>query len=413
MAVYIAVPKLGMTMNEATIVSWLVGGGEWAEEHQALLQIETEKVNYTVEARAGGFVHILVEQGQKVRVGRVVGLLAESKEELEALQREPPREMYGSDAEIQPPCAAEAPCRAETAGAEREHVRISPVARKMAEEHAIDITRVSGSGPGGRIVREDIEKAIEARKQGTETPRTEVYAGHRVKATIPLKGMRAAIAEHMHRSLSVAAQLTTMGEIDATELIKLRNTLLEQEKSLGTRISYTDIFVFIVARALKDNPIINSSLMENEIKVWEDINVAVAVALEAGLEGGLIVPVVRNADRKPLPEISREVKSLVDKARAGKLMPDDVSGGTFTITNLGTVGGGWSFLTPIINQPQSAILGTGAITERAVVRRGQVVARPVMTYSFTYDHRVIDGAPAERFMVQVTRLLENPMLLFV
>ena len=418
MAENVTIPKLGMTMTEATITAWRIDEGEWVEEHQPLLDIETEKISYEVEARASGFIHILVDKGNKVRVGRVVGLLAKTKDELAALQKEAAKEMYSTDSEpLETVAAGAAPQQSVNAG-DKEHIRISPVARKMAEEHMIDITKVTGSGPGGRIIREDIEKAIEEKGKGVEeggkrAPHVEVYAGNRVKTTIPLKGMRAAIAEHMHRSLSVAAQLTTMGEIDMTEVMKIRSTLVEQEKAIGTRISYTDILVFAVARALKDSPVINSSLIDNEIKIWEDINIAVAVALEGGIEGGLIVPVVRNADQKSLAEISREVRALVEKARAGKLMPDDVTGGTFTLTNLGTVGGGWGFLTPIINQPQSAILGTGAITERPVVRQGQVVARPVMTYSFTFDHRVIDGAPAERFMAQVVRLLENPALLLI
>ena len=413
MAVHIAIPKLGMTMTEATLVGWMVSEGEWVEEHQALLEIETEKVSYNVEARASGFVHILVEKGNKVRVGRVVGLLAESKEELGALQKEPPRETYGTDTAPRDlgPVEAPSPPAASTPG--REHIRISPVARKMAEEHMIDVAKVTGTGPAGRIVREDIEKAIEAKAKEKEAHPAEVYGGNRIKTTIPLKGMRAAIAEHMHRSLSVAAQMTSMGEIDMTEVMKLRNGLVEQEKTIGARITYTDIFVFAVAKALKDNPIINSSLIDNEIRIWEDVNIAIAVALERGIEGGLIVPVVRNASQKSLPEISREVKSLVEKARAGKLMPDDVSGGTFTITNLGAFGGGWGFITPIINQPQSAILGTGTISDRPAVRAGQIVIRPIMTYSFTFDHRVIDGAPAERFMAQVTQMLENPSLLLL
>jgi pyruvate/2-oxoglutarate dehydrogenase complex dihydrolipoamide acyltransferase (E2) component len=166
--------------------------------------------------------------------------------------------------------------------------------------------------------------------------------------------------------------------------------------------------VAAIARALRDNPIINSSVVGNEIKIWEDVNIGVAVALEDGLEGGLIVPVVRNADQKSVGDIGVEVGLLVEKARAGKLMPDDVSGGTFTLTNLGAIGGGYLFATPIVNQPQSAILGTAAICDRPVVRDGQVVVRPIMTYSFTFDHRAIDGAPAARFVDDLTRLLENP-----
>ena len=407
MAEYIAIPKLGMSMTEATLVEWKVKEGDHVEKGDIVLLIETEKTEWEVEAFASGFMHILVEEDVTALVGRVVGLIAETKEELEALQREPAKEIFTTVAEVTeaPPVEAALPAvvRAELG----KRIRISPVARKMAEEHMIDITTVTGTGPDGRIVRQDIERAIEAKKRAV--PPAEVYK--RVKTTLPLKGMRRAIAEHMHRSLSVAAQLTSMGEIDMTEVIKRRSALLEQEETIGARISYTDIFVLAIARALTENPIINSSLIENEVKIWEDINIGVAVALEEGVGGGLIVPVVRDADQKSLLEISEEVKSLVEKARAGKLMPDDVSGGTFTLTNLGAFGGGWGFGTPIINQPQSAILGTGPITDRAVVREGQIVIRPIMTCSFTFDHRVIDGAPAGKFMGYVTQLLENPDLL--
>ena len=166
----------------------------------------------------------------------------------------------------------------------------------------------------------------------------------------------------------------------------------------------TTSLVLAIAKLLKDNPIINSSLIDNEIKLWENINIGVAVALEEGL----IVPVVKDADKKSLVEISQTIRTLGKKAREGKLVPDDVTGGTFTITNLGALGGGYRFETVIINQPESAILGTGGITDRVVVRDGQIVIRPIMTYYFTYDHRIINGAVAAKFTANVTRLLEKP-----
>jgi pyruvate dehydrogenase E2 component (dihydrolipoamide acetyltransferase) len=275
----------------------------------------------------------------------------------------------------------------------------------LAQEHSIDISQIAGTGPEGRIVRADIERAIEA-GTGTPTPSgvyaeaiagppepspAEVYDGKRVEAVIPLKAMQRAIAEHMHQSLSVAAQLTDMGEIDMTAVI----------------------FVLAIAKALRDNRIINSSLIEDRIRVWQDINVGVAVATEQDGRDGLIVPVVRNADRKPLPQISRELKSLIEKARAGALMPDEVSGGTFTLTNMGAFGGVLTYSTPIINQPQSGILSMVPIIERPVVRDGQIVIRPIMTFNFTYDHRVVLGAAAGRFTARVAQLLESPSLLLL
>jgi pyruvate dehydrogenase E2 component (dihydrolipoamide acetyltransferase) len=224
---------------------------------------------------------------------------------------------------------------------------------------------------------------------------------------MPLTGMRKEIAEHMIRSLSISAHLTAMGEIDMTEIVKLRGSLLGQEKVLDTRITYTDLLVFAVAKVLREYPVVNASIIDNEIKIWKDINIAVAV----NVEGGVIVPVIKNADKKSLVEISQAVKTLTRRAKERTLTLEEVEDGTFTISNLGTLGGGWRFDTLIINQPQSAILGTGGITERAVVRDGQIVIRPIITYSFTYDHRLIDGAMAVKFMNSVIRLLEGGDLL--
>jgi len=413
MAEYIAIPKLGMSMTEATLVEWKAEEGSQVGKGDVVLVIETEKTQWEVEAATSGFVHIIVNEEVTAPVSRVVGFIAENKEELETLQKEPVKEIFTTVSEPEeapqtPPAekAAEA-----VAKPEGKRVRISPVARKIAEEHKLDITTIKGTGPDGRIVRQDVEKAIEAGEKAA--PVAEVYEGKRVKSVIPLKSMRKAIAEHMHNSLAISAQLTNMGEIDMTEIVSLRNTLLTQEEAIGARITYTDILVLASAKAIEKNPIINASLLDNEIKIWEDINIGVAVAVEGGAEGGLIVPVVRNADQKSLVEINQVIRTLVEKARAGKLLPDDVSGGTFTVTNLGAVGGGWGFGTPIINQPQSAIIGTGSITDRPVVRDGQIVIRPIMTFSLTYDHRVVDGAPAAAFLITLTQILENPGLLLL
>ncbi len=426
MAEYIAIPKLGMQMTEATLVEWKVNEGERVAQGEVVLTIETEKTQWEVEAASEGLVHILVPAEETAPVARVVGLIAEDETELDKIQKEPPGEIYTSEAGATAAQAegtkttpeAEKP-ESQSPPAERKRVRISPVARKMAEEHMIDVSAIKGSGPEGRIVREDIQKAIEAKEKGEVPVQTaasvsgEVVQGKRVKDTIRLKSMRKSIAEHMHRSLSISAQLTSMGEIDMTEVKKIRTAMVQREESVGARITYTDILVFAVAKALKEFPIVNASLIENDIKLWEDINVGVAVAIESGTDGGLIVPVIRNADTKSLVDINRELKALVEKARNGKLTPDDVTGSTFTVTNLGAFGGGYGFGTPIINQPESAILGTGAITDRPVVKEGQIVIRPIMTYSFTFDHRVIDGAPAAMFILRLTELLENPGLLLL
>lgn len=402
MAVPIAIPKLGWGTEPLTLVEWKTGEGNWIEQGAVVLIVTTEKITSDIEAEASGYLHIVVKEGNEAAIGSTVGLIAETKEELAVIQREPVKEAITAVAESAeaPPVPAAAPAVARIREGER--IRISPVARKMAEAAMIDIASITGSGPGGRIVREDIKRAIEAGGKAEAIPA--VDQGKGIKSTIALKGMRKAIAEHLQRSLSISAQLTAMGELDMTEVVKLRETLVGQAEVLGARITYTDIFVLAIARLLKDNPIINSSLIGNEIRLWENINIGVAVALEEGL----IVPVVKDADKKSLVEISEAVRTLKEKARAGRLVPDDTSGGTFTITNLGALGGGYRFETVIINQPESAILGTGGISDRVVARDGQVVIRSIMTYYLTYDHRVIDGAVAAKFTAKMTELLENP-----
>lgn len=378
----ICIPKLGIYMNEASVVEWKAKEGEWVEKGTPVVEIETEKIKYTLEAEVSGFLHIIVEEGETVPVGTIIGVLAETKEEFEATK--------GKVSERE----------------EKEKIFITPAARRLAEEHMIDITKVKGTGPSGRITREDIERAI-AEKEKKEV-KEEVRSEKRVKTTIPLKGMRKTIAERMHRSLLEAAQLTAFGEIDAFELQRMRESFLKKGEK-DVHITYTDIFVFAVAKVLREKPIVNSSIVGDEIKIWDDINIGVAVALPEGL----IVPVVKNADQKSLREISLTLKDLIERARTGKLTVDDVTGGTFTLTNLGALGAGWRFETAIINPNEAAILSLGGITERPVVRNGEVVIRPIVTYSFTYDHRIIDGAQAVDFMARLIELLENPYLLLI
>ena len=433
MASYIAIPKLGMTMQDARLVEWKAEEGSLVKKGDIVLLIETSKTQWEVDASASGYLHILVPVDEEVLVARVVGLIAETKEEWLKLQNEPLQEIYTTPLDLTVEGAAvtapvpesvgkPAPQPAQNDGGQR--IRISPVARKMAEQHMIDITTIKGTGPEGRIIREDIEKAVEAKKMAppaavagpAATPAAlagRMIDGKLVKNVLPLKGIRRAVAENMQRSLSISAQLTYMGEIDMTEMTRLRNLYLEQEKTIGTRITYTDLLVLSITKALKAHPYVNSSIIGNEIVLWEDINIGVAVALTGRIEGGLVVPVIRNADKKKIQEINDELRTAVEKARSGKLMPDDVSGGTFTLTNLGAFAGIYAFGTPIINQPESAVLLTARTTDRAVVRDGQIVIRPIMTFSFTFDHRVIDGAPAEAFMATLVQIIENPGLLLL
>lgn len=417
MALSITIPKLGMNVDEVSLVEWKFAEGNQVEQSDIVLVIETQKTEWNVEAEAGGFLHIALKAGAKARVGETVGIITSTLEELRDIQRGSPDEMH--ETQVASPEAPQS-VQEEREGRDIQRgIRISPVARKMAEEYMIDVTTVKGTGPFGRIVREDILRLVEETKgeavvsARSTLPRAvpevnlHAYQGRKVKESIPLRSMRKAIAEHMQHSLAVSAQMTVMGELDMTEIVRMREALLKQENSIGVRVSYTDIVVYVVGQALKDHADINCSLIDNEIKIWEDVNVGVAVAV--GKEG-LIVPVLRNTDRMGIGAISRAIKLYSQKAQEGQLGPDDVTGGTFTLTSLGGRAVS-TFQTAILNQPESAILATGPLVEKPVVKDGQIAIAPLMSYSLTFDHRTINGFGAELFMGRVREIIQMPYLL--
>jgi pyruvate dehydrogenase E2 component (dihydrolipoamide acetyltransferase) len=279
-------------------------------------------------------------------------------------------------------------------------VRASPLARRLAREQGLDLQAITGSGPEGRVLERDVlAAAVQA------VPHV---AGPRRVDTVKVEGMRRVIGERLLHSLQHSAQLTLTTEADATGLVALRGHLVPAARVYGHRPpTYTDLLVHLVARVLPAHPLLNSSLLgegdRQEIACWADVNIGVAVALERGL----VVPVVRNADQKALDAISAEVGDLVERARAGALSMDDLQGGTFTITNLGAqeVDG----FTPIINPPQCAILGIGRIVKKPAVMQDEVVVRQLITLSLTFDHRIVDGAPAAAFLRDVKRALEGAL----
>jgi pyruvate dehydrogenase E2 component (dihydrolipoamide acetyltransferase)/2-oxoglutarate dehydrogenase E2 component (dihydrolipoamide succinyltransferase) len=396
-------------------------------------------VAYETEAPASGFFHRVVDLNVTVPVLETVALLAETAEELAGMQASGPESAAEPSAEEvaapEPAPVEVAPAAMPTAvpaavaetvsalpvpeGPARTRsgkIKISPVARKFARHHDLDISTLTGSGPGGRIVKRDVDRALAERDAAPAVPELawsgEVVAGKRVKATLPMKGMRRVIAEHMQHSLAASAQLTFMGEIDMTEMIRLRKTLLQKEEELGLRLTFTDLFVYVLARAIRHVPIVNASLLGDEIKIWEDINIGVAVALELNeYETGLIVPVVKNADRLTLTEIGRTIRDLTARARKGKLAPGEASSGTITLSNAGAFYSGWAMTTPILNQPEVTLVQPGGIFDKPVARDGQVAIRPIMTLCITYDHRVLDGIPMTRFYNKIKELLENPAFL--
>jgi pyruvate/2-oxoglutarate dehydrogenase complex dihydrolipoamide acyltransferase (E2) component len=403
----IKIPKRGMTNTPILIANWLIKEGDKVNIGNELVAIEAEKVNYTIEAEISGYVHILIREGKEVPIGTVIGIVAEKLEEYQNIKN-----IKNNKSLVTPPSNSEYEIEREekkekpivsTSLKESEGVRISPAARRLAKKNEIDLKSVRGTGPKGIIIKEDIQKLIHHKDEKKEN--LDSYDGRKVGERISFSQMRKQIAEHMIRSLSVSAQLTLMGEIDMIEMKKIHEEMISQEEILGTRISYTALFVYLIAKQLKKHPIINASIIENEIILWDSINIGIATALE----NGLIVPVIKDADKKNLSSLNLELKELVKKAREENLEFNDVTGGTFTISNLGSFSGaGYRFETPIINQPESAILGLGGISDRAVVREDKIVIRPILTYYFTYDHRIIDGLVAAKFMKSVRETFEQP-----
>jgi pyruvate dehydrogenase E2 component (dihydrolipoamide acetyltransferase) len=280
-------------------------------------------------------------------------------------------------------------------------IKISPVAKKLAQEHGIDISTLTATGPEGRIVREDVERAIATKsREPRAKSREEAEA---VPEVIPLIGIRKVIFDRMGQSWREAARVTLFADADMTEVVKLRQArLADWERQFGIKPSYSDLIHMAVARALREEPRINCRLDGQAVRIRKEVNLAFAVDLGEGL----LAAVIRDADRKSLGDLTKVARDLADRARGGRLTPDDMADGTFTVTNLGTVG--VESFTPIINPPQAGILGVGKIMEKPVVLNGGIHIRSMMTLSLVFDHRLIDGAPAARFLAKVKELLEQP-----
>ncbi len=299
---------------------------------------------------------------------------------------------------------AAGPAPGGTAAPFGDRVKASPAARRLAKEKGIDLSTVHGTGPDGRILTADVERAAAARPGGRVTARPTTAAAGAPGESGPVGEVRLIISRRMMESLHGTAQSTITRTINAVELVKLREALqARMEREHGLKLTHTDLVIRAVALALREHPEMNVSFDGENITRHQEINVGVAVDLGAG---GLIVPVVHGAERLGLAEIAARVRALTEKARQGKLTTDDVAGGTFTVTNMGMLG--VDAFTPILNPPESAILGVGRIADRPVVTGGQVVPGREMVLSLTHDHRIIDGAPAARFLATVTRYLEEP-----
>ena len=388
MAVEVTMPKFGLTMHEGTIQRYFKAVGENVSAGDPLYEVETEKVLYEVESPASGiFAAALFEEGATVECGVAVAVIAEAGDDPASI-----REKYGSvpaavssNGEVKIAKSASTPI--ETKGGSGERRAVSPVARKLAVELGVDLDGVRGSGPGGRITREDVERAAKS-----PPPSAPVLAPAKT-APIPLRGMRKTIAERMHQSLRDTAQLTITSEADVTAATELRERLKREFD-----FTYTDLLIQAVARALMRHPRMNARLEANHIVTLDHANIGLAVSLDEGL----MVPVIHDVTSKSLREVATATKLAVEKARAGRLKLEDISGGAFTITNLGTYG--IDAFTPILHSGETGILGVGRIVEKPAIYRGEITRRAMMTLSLTFDHRVIDGAPAALFLQSVIDL---------
>ena len=413
MAIDYVMPKLAMAMNEGSISQWIVTDGQKVERGAPLMVVETEKVAYDLESPETGFVHIVVPQGTTVPVETVIAKFAKDEAELALLKA-----AASSAAAAAQPVPQAAATSAATASApavvaatapttRMGRVHASPLARKLASDAKLDIATIAGTGPNGRIVKRDIVAAMQRSALGAAT------SPIAIKGRVPLKGMRGAIARATVQGLQTAAQLSQMSEIDATKLLAARALMLDHEEEYGTRVSVLAFYVKALANAARVVPIANASVVGDEIVLWDDIHVGIAVALpgESEWDSGLIVPVIRHADRKGLVQIDKEIKDLVARARSGQLKPEETQGGTVTVSSTAGLAEAFATTTPLLNGAQAVIIQPGNIVEKAVVRDGQIVARSMLSFSLTFDHRIMDGVPFTKFYNRIHQCIENPELM--
>ena len=435
--------KVGMNMTEGVVEEWYVADGEQVSEGELLYRLETEKVNLDVDAEVSGTVKHLVAEGVTKEPGDVVGYIFAAGEEIPAElgSGQADTEQVAVVAQVAAPVAATAAAATPIHG-EGGRLLSSPAARRLARELSVDITALSGSGPGGRIVEADVQGAasVPSPAQPASSPIARKLArelnvelasvagtgpaGRITKedveraaaapkpvtppiSNVPVRGMRKTIAARMHESLRDMAQLTMDMDVAMDDAIKLRHQLVEEWSAEGIKVTYTDLVLRAAAKALIDHPLMNSSWGDQEITLHGAVNVGMAVALEEGL----IVPVVQNAADLSVKALAKESARLATAARDGNLSVDDLQGGTFTVSALGMFG--VDAFTPIINAPQAGILGINRIRDEVRWEGERPVKTQVMRLSLTWDHRVLDGAPAAQFLQSVQGYLEAPFRLLV
>src|SRR5712692_2215468 len=420
MAIDVMMPQMGESIAEGTVVRWIKKPGDKVDRDEPLLEISTDKVDAEIPSPAAGTLsEILVQEGQTVAVNSVVARIAGEGDSAAAKPKPaaapapapaPPRAAAPTPPPAPKPAAAPAPPPQQpekvTSLEERRRTKSSPLVRKIAAENNVDISQIQGSGVSGRVTKNDILDYIQqpaAETKPAATPKPEFKSGESIRLE-PLSVMRKKIAQHMILSKQTSAHVTTVFEVDFTNVEKLRRQYKDAFAERGVKLTYLPFIVQAVVAGLRHWPILNASMDETNIIYHRDYNIGIAVALD----WGLIVPVVKNADEKNILGLAKTINDLGERARTKKLSPDDVQGGTFTITNPGVYGG--LFGTPIINQPQVAILGVGGVKKRPVVIEtddGDFIGiRSICIMSLTFDHRLVDGAVADQFMAHLREVIE-------
>jgi len=411
MAELFKMPKLGMDMEEGTIVKWLKAEGDKVEKGEQLVEIETDKSTVSVEAPMSGVIlKIYLPDGESTPCGTPIAAIGEASEtapELIAVQPEKAEESKAEPVAVSvavAPVAAPDPVFAAPATYNANltpggRIRSTPRARRLAEKNGVDISLIAGTGPSGRIIEEDVRNFIASGAGAVVTAVCRIPQ----ETVSPLTGIRKVTARRMKQSLEGSAQLNHRVDVDVTNLLNFRKQVNAKLEKDGVKVSIADILTAACAKALIEHPDANCSLMADGIHYRNFANIGIAVDTPKGL----VVPVVKDADVLSLAEISKSSRALIEKARNGALTPTDMSGGSFTISNLGMFE--IDSFTAILNPPETCILAVGRIADRVVVENGQMVIRPMMNLCLTYDHQILDGAPAARFLQTVKHYIENPV----
>jgi len=391
----VIMPRLDIDMESGAVVEWRKREGEPVRAGEVIALVMSQKVTYELESPASGVLaRVLVEPEVEVPIGAPIAIVAEEGDELSDVQRAVEEARRELEKALRPAAPEEvlAPPVTPVARPEAERkVKITPVARRLAEQYGLDITKIRGTGPGGRITKRDVLKAIE-----------ELRLERPAYREVRLAGIRRLTAEKMSLAWRAPhASLTVLVDMEAVEALRAR---VEAEE--GVKVPYDAIFIKAVALALREHEELNATFEGGVVRIHEEKAICFAVDTPRGL----VTPVIRRADEKSLAQIGLEVRELAEKARSGELKAEDVRGGTFTVTNLGVFG--IDLFKPIVNHPQVAILAFGKVAERPVVRDGRVVARRTAWITLSFDHRAVDGGPAARFLKTVIELLENPEALW-